>query len=328
VTILTRWVGLVALAALVGGSVMAVVVLPPDAAALHRRLARWSRICVVLLLVASAGELLLRARTMTGDGFAAALAVTPAVLTRTHFGTVWSMRAIALALLLLLAGGSSRAARTAACALALGIALTTSLVAHAADQGDLSLTALIDWLHVAAAGAWTGGLFCLAGLVLRDARGWPPACLAALLRRFSILAGWCLAVVVASGIYNACVQLGSPHALWTTTYGAILTAKVLLVLAVAGLGAANRFVVLPRLGAAGSAARPPAVRLGQYVTWEAGLALLVFGCTALLTESPRPCHPMAEGATKGLLRAGLQTPHLGRSQSFRLLRHKTLAECR
>jgi putative copper export protein len=244
----------------------------------------------VLLLVTSASELLLRAGTMAGGGFAAALAAVPAVLTRTHFGTVWIARLAALVVLLVLVGRSSRAARTVACGAAVALAFTTTLVGHAADRGDLSPTALVDWLHVTAAAIWTGGLFCLAGVVLGEARRWPRPRLTESLRRFSTLAGVCLVTVVASGVFNACMQLGAVDALWTTTYGAILGAKVLLVVGVASLGAANRFAILPRLRADTIASVRVEDRLVRYVAWEAALALLVFGCTALLTESTPPRH--------------------------------------
>jgi copper transport protein len=124
--------------------------------------------------------------------------------------------------------------------------------------------------------------------VLREARRWPLARLAPALRRFSALAGVCLVAVIATGMFNAWMQLGALDALWTSTYGRILLAKVLLVLTVASLGAANRFWQLPGLRADAASSRDAVDRLVRYVAWEAGLALLVFGCTALLTESTPP----------------------------------------
>jgi len=289
----TRWAGLVGLAALLGGLVVSLAVIPPDRAALQRRLVVWGRASVALLLVAGAGEVLERTRTMAGGSLAAALGVAPVVLARTHFGTVWMIRAGALVALLALIGRSSRALRSAACGVALGVALSTTLVGHAADHGDLSLPVLIDWLHVSAAATWTGGLFCLTTVVLPDAARWPREDLAALLRRFSALAGWCLALVVATGVANASLQVDSLHALATTTYGRVLVAKVTLVAVMAGLGAANRLTVVP--GIVGSTVvRPAPARLARYVAWEAALALVVFGCTAVLTESAPPAHGAAQ----------------------------------
>jgi putative copper export protein len=285
--VLTRWVSLAALVALVGSPVLAGIVFPADAPeSLRRLLARWTVSAVTILLLASAGELVLRARTMSGGDLSTALAAVPTVLAHTHFGTVLIARAVALGILVVAAGRRGPLASGATLCLALAVALSTSLMGHAADQGDLSVAVLNDWLHVSAAAAWIGGIFCLAVLVLP---GWPRDRLEELVRRFSMLAGWCLAAVVASGIYNSWTEIGSLHALWTTAYGKILGAKIALVLAVVALGAANRYAVVPRLAADTGATT---ARLSAYVAWEAAFGLLVLGCTALLTQASPPRHPV------------------------------------
>ena len=292
----TRWAAMAALAALVGSLVLDVVVLPERgsvADTVFRRLARWNLGAVALLLVTAVGELLLRSRTMSGGGAQATLAAIPVVLRRTHFGAIWMSRLAGLALLSMLAVRQQRGARVAALVLALGVALTSTLSGHAADWGDASLTAMTDWVHVVASAAWAGGLFGLALVVLPEAGTWPPELLGRTVRRFSALAGWCLLAVVASGIYNACVELPSVRALWTSPYGEILGAKLVLVVGIIGLGAANRFSVVPALAPgvpSAARARPAAARLVRYVAWEATLALLVFGCAALLTHSAPPRH--------------------------------------
>ena len=131
-------------------------------------------VSALLLLVASGGELLLRAATMSGAGPGAAVAAVPAVLARTHFGAIWSARAVMLLALLALAGARSRAWRLLGALLALGVAATVTLTGHAADWGDVSITATLDWAHVVAATTWAGGLF-----VARDARAARRAAVAA-----------------------------------------------------------------------------------------------------------------------------------------------------
>jgi putative copper export protein len=297
--VLARLVSLAALVALVGSLVLAGIVFPPDAPeSVRRPLARWSRSVAAILLLASGGELVLRARTMSGGDLSTALAAVPTVLAHTHFGTIWIARAVVLGVLVLTAGRRGRLASGASLCLALAVTLSTSLTGHAADQGDLSVAVFSDWLHVSAAAAWIGGIFCLAVLVLP---GWPRDRLEGLVRRFSMLAGWCLAAVVASGIYNSWTEISSLGALWTTPYGEILGAKIALVLAVAALGSANRSAVVPRLAADTSAAT---ARLSVYVAWEAALGLLVLACTALLTQASPPRHPVAvtaieSGTTRG-----------------------------
>jgi copper resistance protein D len=291
--LLTRWLSLVALAVLVGSTALSTIVPRETSGTVRRRLARWSRLAAAILLLAGASELVLRARTMTGGDLGTALAAVPSVLGRTHFGHIWIARGIALGILLGTPGRGGRAARTATIGLALAVALSTSLVGHAADQGDVSLAAAIDWVHVSAATAWIGGLFCLA-LLLPRAPARVDASLLALVRAFSMLAGWSLALVVASGAYNGWVEVSSPSALWTTAYGRILVAKVALVLAVAGVGATNRYRVLPAIAAAPATA--VVARLARYVAYEAALGLAVLACTALLTGSSPPRHRTHDAA--------------------------------
>jgi len=148
-----RWVGFLALATLVGGLVVELVVLPhatPVVDGARRRLHRLAMLCLVVLLVTTAADLVTRAQIMAGGALPAAIAALPTVLTHTHFGVIWIARFALLALAFLLAAGSSRALRVASLGLALAIVLTTTLTGHAADWGDLTLSAGIDWVHVVA----------------------------------------------------------------------------------------------------------------------------------------------------------------------------------
>ncbi len=314
---LVHWLGLAALAATLGGLALALLVLPAaaDLGPVRQRLRRWNIIAAVLLLATTAGELVVRARTMSGAGLGAAIAALPVVLARTHFGTIWIARTAVLAVLLLLLWASARARppRAIALMLAAGVALTTSLTGHAGDWGDVSPTVFVDWVHALAAGAWVGGLGGLALVGFSERAAWPPALFAEVARRFSRLAGWCLLGVVLSGAYNAWIQVGAVSALWTTTYGRALGAKLALLLGLVSLGAVNRFAILPRLGPDGRTARGigarlfrrarlalcgrsrvprealPA-RLASHIAREAVLALAILGCTAVLGESPPGRH--------------------------------------
>ena len=283
-----RWLGLLALAALVGGLVVDLLVLPRGVAALapaRESLRRWTTAAVVVLILTSVADAVARARVMSGGDLAQATAALPLVLTRTHFGAIWIARAAALALLLIVSASRAAAARAAGLALSVGVALTSSLTGHAADFGDLSPSVLVDWLHGVAATTWTGGLFALVLTMGRTQDAWPAEPVGVAARRFSRLAGYCVLVVLASGIYNAWVQVPSFAALWTTTYGRALAAKIVLALAIVAIGAINRYRVLPRLGAKGSSAR-----LSRLVAREALIAIVVFGCTAVLTESTPKRH--------------------------------------
>ena len=293
-----RWLGLVALAAVVGGFALDLLVLPRDAPELtkaRRRLRRWVAVAVAVLGVTTAGDLVGRARVMSGGDLSQAMAALPAVLTRTHFGAIWIARMVALALLAAVSMSRAAPARTVGFALSLGVVLTLTLTGHAADWGDYSFSVLVDWLHAVAATVWTGGLFGLVVLTRRDRPAWPPVLLAVIAQRFSRLAGYCLAIVVASGIYNTWVQVPNLSSLWTTAYGEALVVKICLTAALACIGAVNRYRVVPALGA-----QPEArARLSRLVAREAAIAVVVFGCTAVLAESTPKRHEghMSHAAT-------------------------------
>ena len=306
--LLTRWLSFLALAVLLGGLLVDLLVLPGDAPGLARvrgRLRSWRLLSAVALFLAGAGEVLLRAQTMAGGDLASATAAIPAVLGRTHFGTIWIARLIALGVVVVGSLVSGRLARGLVLLSAMAVALTTSLTGHAGDWGDLTVSAGMDWLHVLSTSAWTGGLICLALVVLADIRSRPPELLGAVTRRFSRFAAWGLAAVVLTGSYNAWIQLVPLSTLWTTPYGRVLAVKLLTVLALVWWGAVNRYSVVPRLAGQRTSSvgarlfrlgrlvlRGPSKavrsalpsRLGAYVRREALLAVVVFGFTAALVD--------------------------------------------
>ena len=316
-SVLVRWIGFLALAGLTGGFALDLLGLPasdePSAGlgTVRRRLRALRLTCTVLLMLAWGGELWLRTAVMSGADPVAALGAVPAVLTRTHFGAVWIARGVGLLLLLALSVAVSRAIVTLGALVALGIAVTVSLTGHAGDWGDLSPTAGIDLVHVVAGTTWTGGLFVLVLIVLPATAPWSERLLADVMRRFSRLAGWCLLAVLLSGGYNTWSQLPGVTALWRTPYGRVLAVKLTLVVGLIALGAISRYGMLPGLAgrrAAGPvgrafrlcrlALRGPsrsgraavASRFSAYVAREAALAVLVFGCTAILVESTPARH--------------------------------------
>src|SRR5262249_31797603 len=130
------------------------------------------------------------------------------------------------------------------------IALTRSLSGHAADWGDMTLTVMMDWLHLLAGGIWGGGLLALAWVILPSMSQCVDrqrVLLAACAQRFATLASMALAVVLLTGLANAWVQVGTVQALWTSPYGRILLAKLFLVCLVLCLGAVNHYIYVPLL---------------------------------------------------------------------------------
>ncbi len=300
---LVRWTNLLAFAGVVGGLVTELLVLPRDGAeagVLRGRVRRLTFASLGLLVAATGADLVSRALTMTGAGVGATLTALPLVLRRTHFGVAWRLRAWAIVLVAILCSMRARWARLGAVAAMLGVVFTLAATGHAADWGDFTPTAFADWLHATAALAWGGGLLCSWWCVFRETpESLSAAALATIARRFSRLAGVCACTIVATGLVNGFVEVAAIPGLWTSAYGRVLAVKVLVVLGALALGAANRYRVLPGLseaslrGTQGCEADGARGLLARYVTGEAILVVVVFGCTAVLAQLPPPRHGSA-----------------------------------
>jgi putative copper resistance protein D len=300
---LVRWTNLVGFAAVVGSLATEVLVLPREAAELdgiRERLRRLLLASLGLLVAASGADLIVRARTMTGDGIVPALSALPLVLGRTHFGAIWRLRAWGVALVVFLCALRRPLAHAGALVVMLAVVFTLAASGHAGDWGDFTMAAFVDWVHASAAFLWGGALCCVWCCVFRA----PPAtlssvALATVARRFSRLAGVCVCAIVLSGIANGCVEVGAIAGLWTSAYGLLLLAKLALVAGTLALGARNRYRVLPGLAAiaahqAGDERDPTPdslrAMLARYVAGEVLLVAVVFGCTAVIVQLPPPRH--------------------------------------
>jgi putative copper resistance protein D len=314
VATVTRGLAYLALAALIGSLAVDRYVLPGGGLELHderRRLRQLRILCIVVLVMTSVAEVVLRGRTMTGAGFPAVLRAVPVILGHTHFGHIWFIRFTLLAGALCVVGSRARVARAASLVMALGVAFTTAVTGHAGDWGDVSPSAAVDFVHVMASSLWVGGLLALAILGSRSVSRWPPAKFRMIARRFSRLAGWSLLAVVLSGSYNAWIQVATPSGMWTTAYGRVLSIKLAIVLVLMWFGAVSRYTIVARLadrGGHGLGAR--VFRLGRlalfgtrrvahallpshflrYVSREALLGIGVFACTAVLVDSSPARH--------------------------------------
>jgi putative copper resistance protein D len=167
--------------------------------------------------------------------------------------------------------------------------------ARAYHAGVLQLSVL---LHVLAALVWVGGMFFVALVAVPVARRRPPeervALLDALGRRFRVV-GWAsIGVLVVTGVTNVALR----GVTWETvvsgqlaasTFGQLLVAKLLAVLAMLGLSAWHDFGVGPASTRAGTdpagaaALRRRASRIGRT---NAALALVVTALAVFLVRGP------------------------------------------
>jgi copper transport protein len=131
------------------------------------------------------------------------------------------------------------------------LAAVPAFAGHAFDAGQPRwLNALVDMVHVGAAGTWLGGLLALtlaaprvARTVARDHRG---AFSRELILRFSAVALLSVAVLAATGVVRALFELSSLSQLWTTGYGRAIVIKSGLLGVLIVIGWLNRYRLVPR----------------------------------------------------------------------------------
>lgn len=144
---------------------------------------------------------------------------------------------------------------TAASLLALlcttGLLITYSLGSHAEAGGGSFWAVTSDFVHLVATAGWLGSLLLLA-IAFRWTRGRleePDRLLyrANMLDRFSWVAAITVVLLIGTGIFNGFVQLPRLPALWETTYGRVLIAKLVLTLPLLGVAGLNAVFLKPAL---------------------------------------------------------------------------------
>ena len=138
------------------------------------------------------------------------------------------------------------ARREATAFFGLAAGLTATLVSHAAASGDLRYIAL-DYLHVIAISIWLGGVVAFTYVVMPSAGNGDPRALGRTIWRFSLTALVAVAVIITTGVLQSLDRLVLLEDLVETPYGIALLAKILLLVALLGLGALNLLVWGPRM---------------------------------------------------------------------------------
>jgi copper resistance protein D len=230
----------------------------------RRRLAWLFWIALIIAAVSGVGWLVVLAQQLSGGTLTAVFLdrIVWIVLTRTDFGTVWTIRLVIAALLAAavlamsarrsLPHGFALVLQGAAVVLACCLAGTLAYAGHAAaGVGAEGLAHLIsDVVHLVASAAWIGALLPLAILLagVRSDAGVPSIAAARIaVQRFSTLGVISVGAIVATGIVNSYVLAGSVPALFDTDYGRLLMLKVALFLAMVSIAAVNRLRLTPQL---------------------------------------------------------------------------------
>ena len=109
--------------------------------------------------------------------------------------------------------------------------------------------AMLDFVHVAAAAIWAGGVLMVGVVLWHRYRAERSSQAVQLALRFSVVAGAAAALTGAAGVAMAAVILDGPGELFATPWGRLLLAKSLFVSVAASVGAYNHFVMIPAMSA-------------------------------------------------------------------------------
>ena len=173
----------------------------------------------------------------------------------------------------------------------LGFASGLSLSGHSAvEPNSSSLSQIADFLHLAAASLWAGGLIALVFAV------WPlaPELRGKAFLGFSRLATVLIAILLVVGTYLAILRLPDVHDLWSASYGHVLLVKLAIVGVALTWGAVHHFVVRPQLERGGT---PRGVRRSLFGEMSVALAVLLAAAVLVNTAPPPRAAPGPTQAT-------------------------------
>ncbi|MEH2611861.1 copper homeostasis membrane protein CopD [Bradyrhizobium sp. AZCC 1693] len=297
--VLTRAIHVAASATLAGGLIFRGFVAEPALqpspeayAVIQPRIAELTWAGLVVAAATGAVWFVLETMSMTGLGGGEAMR-SGAMLTvanETQFGMVSEVRATLTAVLAAcLLFNRFVQLRWLAVVIALGLIAAIAWTGHAGstlgELGNLHLAA--DVLHLCAASAWIGGLVGLSILFAigrrRPALEWEPLQLHAV-RRFSTLGIISVATLIASGIVNAWILVGSFRGLLVTDYGQMLLLKIAVFAIMVAFATVNRLLLTPRLALAakGEMDRRALAALTRNTLIEIALGLVIFAIVGVL----------------------------------------------
>jgi cytochrome c oxidase assembly factor CtaG/putative copper export protein len=233
------------------------------------------------------------------------------------FGRYFAFSALIAALIALIAAGVTAMTDTGRLAI-LGLVglVPPALAGHSAARASHETAVTSLGLHLLGVSVWVGGLLCLvllfgalnssdagpgrpaAGPATSPTAGSPtagspaagsPTVMGTAITRFSGLAGWCLALVVVSGVVNASLRIDGLGDL-ATPYGVIVQLKAAALTALGCVGWWQRRRVLPRLTQSDSRALFLRFAAGEVVLMSVAIGL----AAALARTAPPAQGPAGE----------------------------------
>lgn len=263
----------------------------------------WTSLLVAL--ASGAGWLIIVGSNMSGMPIGSVIqgGVLNIVLTQTHFGIDWIVRAVLIvvvaACLVVQARTRKHAAGWVGLLAASAFIASLAWAGHGAATEDVPYDALhapADILHLLAAGAWLGGLVPLViflGHVWRDKNPQAVAVGCAATLRFSVLGLTSVGTLIVTGIVNTWFLAGSVPALLGTLYGQLLLVKIALFATMIAVASVNQRRLLPPLADVtnNAALCLPAIRqVYRNASIEAGLGVFVLAIVGIIGILPPGLH--------------------------------------
>lgn len=173
----------------------------------------------------------------------------------------------------------------------LGVAglATWPVAGHPAASPVPAVSVTVDTVHLGAMAVWLGGLVMLVGFLLRQASERE---LEAILPVWSRWAAAAVSALLLAGVVQALIEVGTVDALFSTTYGRLILAKVGLFALVIGVAAVSRQLIRQRR-AAGSPRR-----IRQLVGVELAVVAVVLAVSSALVQTT-PARTAAADAKGG-----------------------------
>ncbi|WP_026536588.1 cytochrome c oxidase assembly protein [Arthrobacter sp. H14] len=185
-----------------------------------------------------------------------------------------------------------------------------ALVGHSASAADHEGAVSSLGLHLIGVCLWVGGIIALA-VVSKQLAGSRTTkdITAVVLGRFSTLAGFAFVLVAASGIVNAAVRLGDFAAL-TSEYGQLVLVKTFATVLLGAIGFMHRQWVLPQLTASSTGRAMSARRaLWQLILGELSIMGATVGVAVALSRTATPVpEELAPDATPARILTGYALP--------------------
>jgi copper transport protein len=287
-----RWIGYVGLLLLVGAALVLALLWP-------RRLDARGPVRVIwlgaaLVAVATVFELALEVPYLAGGGFGDIRAADIQEVLGSRFGVAHLVRlgALGAALVLLrpVVRGTGWSGDRALLGVLAAVGISTwSVSGHPSATPVPLVTIVADMVHLASMSVWLGGLVMLIAFLLPRANAEELGVIVPVWSRWALYA---VATLLLTGTAQALVEVGTIDALFSTTYGWLVIAKVGLVAAVIAVASFSRRLVTPI--AAGSPAAPGTLRRVLFA--EAAVAAVVLAVTSVLVQTT-PARTVAAQST-------------------------------